>query len=368
MKIVIAGGGSGGHIFPGVAVAEEFKKRSALNEVLFMGTEQGIEARIIPELGYPLRFIAASGMLGKSFFEKVISILKLMRATWSSMRFFRATRPDIVIGTGGYVSAAPVLAAKLLGIATLIMEQNLVPGLANRLLANAADMVTVTYYDSMQSLPRHKTHLTGNPVRASILTGRRDKAFETFGLDPARITVLIIGGSSGALKINEALISALTMMLDIKEHIQFLHQSGEKSFERVRKAYLNMGFRAMAAPFIREMSEAYAVADIVISRAGATSLAEITALGRPAIIVPYPHAAGHQSYNAERLSEAGACVHIPDRELEGGVLSAQIKRLYASEELRGDMRRAARGLGRVDAAQKVVDLAISLVKKADNDV
>ncbi len=333
-----------------------------------MGTENGLEARVIPELGYPIRFVRASGMLGKNPLEKAVSIIKLLGATWSSMRLFRATRPDIVIGVGGYVSAAPVIAAKMLGIPTLIMEQNLVPGLANRMLANAADLVTVTYYDSMSSLPRHKTHLTGNPVRSSILTGRRERALEIFSLDPERITVLVIGGSAGALRINEAVINALTMMLDIRERIQFLHQCGEQSFERVRKAYLDMGFRAMAAPFIREMAEAYAVADIVISRAGATSLAEITALGRPAIIVPYPYAAGHQSYNAQRLSEAGACVHIPDNELEGGVLAAEIKKLYSSEELRGDMRRAARGLGRVDAAQKVVDLAVSLVKKADSDV
>ena len=368
MKIVIAGGGSGGHLFPGVAVAEELKKRDGRNEVLFMGTEQGLEARVIPELGYPIRFVRAGGMRGKSTLQRFVAIMKLLHATWASLRFFRATRPDIVIGTGGYVSAAPVLAARMLGIPTLILEQNLVPGLANRLLANAADLIAVTYYDSMSSLPRHKTHLTGNPVRSSILSGRRERALDIFGLDSQRITVLVIGGSAGALRINEAVISALTMMLDIREHIQFVHQCGEKSFERVRKAYLNMGFRAMAAPFIREMAEAYAVADIVVSRAGATSLAEITALGRPAIIIPYPYAAGHQSYNAQRLSDAGACVHIPDSELEGGVLTAEIRKLYGSEELRGEMRRAARGLGRVDAAGKVADLAVSLVRKVRSDV
>lgn len=368
MKIVIAGGGSGGHLFPGVAVAEELMERDGLNEVLFMGTQQGIEARVIPELGYPIRFVYASGMLGKSVFQKAVSVFRLMHATWSSLRFFRATRPDIVIGTGGYVSAAPVLAARMLGIPTLILEQNLVPGLANRMLANVADIIAVTYYDSMSDLPRHKTHLTGNPVRASVLSGRREQALELFGLDPQRITVLVIGGSAGALRINEAVVSALTMMLDIREHIQFVHQCGEQSFERVRKAYLNMGFRAMAAPFIREMAEAYALADIVVSRAGATTLAEITTLGRPAIIIPYPYAGGHQSYNAQRLSDAGACIHIPDNELEGGVLAAEIKRLYGSEELRGQMRRAARGLGRVDASSKVVDLAISMVKKVKNDV
>jgi UDP-N-acetylglucosamine--N-acetylmuramyl-(pentapeptide) pyrophosphoryl-undecaprenol N-acetylglucosamine transferase len=368
MKTVIAGGGSGGHLFPGIAVAEELKKRDDLNEVLFMGTEHGLEARVIPELGYPIRFLHASGVLGKSVFQKAISMLKLLSATWTSLRFLRATRPDIVIGTGGYVSAAPVIAGRMLGIPTLILEQNLVPGLANRLLASIADQVAVTYYDSMSSLPGHKTHLTGNPVRASITEGRRDEAIDLFGLDPNRITVLIIGGSAGALKINESLISALTMMLDIRENIQFVHQSGEQAFDRVRKAYLNLGFKAMVAPFIKEMSQAYALADIVISRAGATSLAEITALGRPAIIVPYPHAAGHQSYNAQRLSEAGACVHIPDSELEGSLLASEIKKLYGSEEIRGEMRRAARALGRVDAASKVVDLAVSLVKQVNNDV
>jgi UDP-N-acetylglucosamine--N-acetylmuramyl-(pentapeptide) pyrophosphoryl-undecaprenol N-acetylglucosamine transferase len=368
MKAVIAGGGSGGHLFPGIALAEEINSRDESNEVLFIGTKKGIEARVVPELGYPIRYVRAEGVLGRSFLRKAAALLRLLQSAYSSLRFFRAVRPDIVIGTGGYVSAGPVIAAYALGIPVLIIEQNFIPGLATRWLAKVAEIVAVTYYESMEMLPRHKTYLTGNPVRAGILSGRRERAVELFGLDPERFTVLVLGGSAGALKINETVLSSLTMMLDIRDRIQFLHQCGEDNYDRVRKAYRNMEFMAMAVPFIKEMPEAYAIADLVISRAGATTLAEITALGRPSILVPYPHAARHQEHNARKLSDAGAGVLLNDQELEGSVLAAEIKRVYASEELRGEMRRAARGLGRVDAARKVVDLAESLIKKVKRDV
>ena len=364
MKTIIAGGGSGGHLFPGIAVADELR---GMSDVLFMGTEKGLEARVVPELGYPIRFVRSEGVLGRSLYRKAVAMLKLLHATYSSLKLFKATRPDIVIGTGGYVSVGPILAAWMLGIPSLVMEQNLVPGLANRLLAHVADIVAVTYHESMSALPRHKTHLTGNPVRASLLKGRREQALETFGLEPDRLTVLVLGGSSGALRINEAVISALTMMLDMRGRVQFLHQSGEAAFERVRDSYRKLDYKAMVVPFIREMPEAYAVADVMISRAGATTLAELTAIGKPAVLVPYPYAGAHQEYNARKLSDAGACVMILDRELEGGVLAGELKTILGSEELRGDMRRASRGLGRTDAASKVAELALSLARKAKND-
>ena len=210
MKAVIAGGGSGGHLFPGVALAEEINRRDGRNEVLFIGTKKGIEARVVPELGYPIRYVRAEGVLGRSFIRKAVALLRLAQSAYSSLRLFRAIGPDIVIGTGGYVSAGPVLAAYALGIPILVVEQNIVPGLATRMLSRVADMVAVTYYESMAMLPRHKTYLTGNPVRAGILSGKRERAVELFGLDPERFTVLVLGGSAGALKINETVLSSLT--------------------------------------------------------------------------------------------------------------------------------------------------------------
>jgi UDP-N-acetylglucosamine--N-acetylmuramyl-(pentapeptide) pyrophosphoryl-undecaprenol N-acetylglucosamine transferase len=362
MRVVIAGGGTGGHLFPGIAVADEFRKRDEEIEILFIGSEKGIEARVLPELGYPIKFIPTGALLGKSFLTQVRSMVRLIEGISASMKMLRARRPDVVIGTGGYVSAAPVIAAKLLGIPTLLMEQNLVPGFANRMLSKIASAIAVTYYESLPLFPRAKGTITGNPVRASILKGKRDKAVELFGLDPFRITILISGGSMGARRINEAMMSALNQLLDIRDGIQFLHQSGEADYDLVRRAYRDLGFKAMAAPFISQMAEAYALADVVVCRAGATTLAELTALGKPAILVPYPHAAGHQEFNARKLHESGGCVLVRDSELDGTKLAALLKEYYGSEEKRGIMRRQSRTLGRIDAAQRVADLAQTLMR------
>ena len=363
MRVVIAGGGTGGHLFPGIAVAEELKKRDKDTEVMFMGTEQGIEASVVPREGYPIKFLKAEGILGKSPVRKALALLRLPGSVCASRAALREARPDVVIGTGGYVSVGPVVAARLMSIPILIMEQNLVPGLANRALAKIAGAVAVTYHESLSSLPRAKTYFTGNPVRQSILGGKRQDALKLFSLDKDRVTVFISGGSSGARNINNAMVNALNYLLEIREDVQFLHQTGRKDYEGVRKAYRQMEFKAMVAPFIHQMAEAYAVADFMVSRAGATTLAELTAVGKPAIIIPYPHAAGHQEFNARKLHEMGACRMIADHELSGELLAGQIRELVREEGSRVEMRKQSRALGRPDAARKVVDIAMSLIKK-----
>jgi UDP-N-acetylglucosamine--N-acetylmuramyl-(pentapeptide) pyrophosphoryl-undecaprenol N-acetylglucosamine transferase len=362
VRMVVAGGGTGGHLFPGIAVAEEFKSRYSDAEVLFIGTEKGIEARVVPREGLPIRFLKAEGVLGKSPLKKLLAIWRLLGSLRGARTIFNETRPDVVVGTGGYVSAGPVACARLMSIPTLILEQNMVPGLANRVLSRMADTVAVTYHESMSFFPRAKTYLTGNPVRWDILRGSRQKALEMFSLDQDKVTVFVSGGSSGSRNINNAMVNALNYLLDIKEEVQFLHQTGEKDYEGVRKAYRKSGFTAMVVPFIYQMAEAYATADIAVLRAGATTLAEITALGKPAIIIPYPHAAGHQEFNARKLLEIGACMMIPDHELSGELLAGHIRELSGSEEKRAEMRAQSRALGRPDAARKVVDIAVSLVK------
>ncbi|GAB4387574.1 MAG: undecaprenyldiphospho-muramoylpentapeptide beta-N-acetylglucosaminyltransferase [Thermodesulfovibrionales bacterium] len=359
MRVVIAGGGTGGHLFPGIAVAEEIKARDKEAEILFIGTERGIEARVIPGEGYPIRFLRAEGVLGRSLPRKAVSLWRLAGSVFGAKAIFRETAPDLVIGTGGYVSAGPVIAARLMSVPTVLMEQNLVPGLANRYLARLADAVAVTYHESMSFFPRPKAYLTGNPVRPRILKGRREDGLRLFSLDPGRVTVFVSGGSSGARSLNNAMVAALNHLLGLRDSIQFLHQTGERDYESVRKAYRKMEFRAMVAPFIYEMPEAYAVADIVVSRAGATTLAEITSLGKPAVLVPYPHAAGHQEFNARKLLEAGAAAMILDHELGGEALASHVRELAGSEEKRAAMRRQSRSLGKPDAARRVVDLAMS---------
>lgn len=369
--MVIAGGGTGGHLFPGIAVAEEFKRREPETQVVFIGTEKGIESKVVPQEGYPIRFLRVGGVLGKSPLGKAAALVRLISAVIKSRAIYKGARPDIVIGTGGYVSAGPVAAAWTMSVPTLIMEQNLVPGLANRLLGKIADFIAVTYHESLDFFPRAKTRLTGNPVRESITKGKREDALRFFSLLPERVTVFVFGGSSGARRINEALMNSLDKFLDIRDTVQFLHQTGEQDYERVRTLYREMGFQAMVIPFIRQMAEAYAAADVVVSRAGATTLAELTALGKPAILIPYPHAAGHQEFNAKKLLEMGGCRVLEDRDLngaKGGVLVRHIKELVASENLRAEMRKHARALGRPDAAQKVVDIAMSLAKARTGNV
>lgn len=363
MKVVIAGGGTGGHLFPGLAIAEEFKKRDGDSEVIFVGTENGIEAKIIPREGYPLKFIRSEGIVGKSLFKMIKATAELVLSAIDSSRILKVLSPDIVIGVGGYSSGAIVLLAGLRSIPTMIHEQNSVPGLTNRILGKVVKRVCVTYYESVSSFPMGKTFLTGNPIRGKILKGEKEASYRLFSLLDDMFTVFIFGGSSGARSINRAMVDALNYLTDLRDKIQFLHQTGERDFEGIREAYRKAGAKGTVAPFIYQMAEAYAVADVVISRAGATTLAEITALGKPAILVPYPYAAGrHQEFNALKLREMGAAFMIRDGEMRGENLAKNIRELYENEALRAEMQRSSQGLGRPDAGSKVVDIAMSLIK------
>jgi len=299
VKVIIAGGGTGGHLFPGLALAEEFRRRDDSTSVVFVGTEHGIEARIVPREGYPIEFLHAEGFVGGSPVKKVRAFLKFIMAMADARRILRKTEPDIVIGVGGYASGALVLMAHLRSLPTLIHEQNSVPGLTNRMLGKFVRGVCVTYQESITSFPMGKTFLTGNPIRPRIMKGERGAACRLFSLDESLFTVFVFGGSSGARAINRTMVDALNHLTDLRDKVQFLHQTGDRDFEDIRESYRKAGMRGTVAPFIYQMAEAYAVADAVVSRAGATTLAELTAVGKPAILIPYPHAAGnHQEFNA----------------------------------------------------------------------
>ena len=366
MKVVIAGGGTGGHLFPGLALAEEFKRRDPATEVTFVGTEHGIEARIVPRERYPIRYLRAEGFVGRSFLKKIRAIIKTALSIPDARRILSSIRPDIVIGVGGYASGAVVLLASLRSVPTVIHEQNSVPGLTNRILGRIVKRICVTYHESLPFFPMGRAFLTGNPIRAKIPKAEKNAACRLFALDDSTFTVFVFGGSSGARAINRGMVDALNHLIDLKEKIQFLHQTGEKDYESVREAYRKAGFRGTVAPFIYEMPEAYAAADMVISRAGATTLAEITALGKPAVLVPYPFAAGrHQELNALKLREMGAAFMLTDEELNGDRLAGHIRELIENDSMRSEMRQASKGLGRPDAAGKIVDIAMSLVKEKE---
>jgi UDP-N-acetylglucosamine--N-acetylmuramyl-(pentapeptide) pyrophosphoryl-undecaprenol N-acetylglucosamine transferase len=365
MRVMIAGGGTGGHLFPGLAVADEFRSRDASTEVVFVGTEYGIEARVIPREGFPIRFLRAEGLVGVSMGRKVKAVAKIFLSVIDSYRIITSVRPDIVIGVGGYASGTTTLLAFFLSIPTMILEQNSVPGVTNKILGRFVNTVCITYQESISFFPRGKTFLTGNPIRMQILKGSIESAYKLFSLEKGLFTIFSFGGSSGARSINRALVDALNYMRDLREKIQFLHQTGPRDYESIRDAYRKAGFKGTIAPFIYQMGEAYAVADIVISRAGATTLAELTALGKSSILIPYPYAAGnHQELNARKLREMGAAKMIPDRELNGETLARAIRELYMDETMRADMERNSRAVGRPDACARVVDIAMSLMKQS----
>lgn len=363
MKIVIAGGGTGGHLFPGIAVAEEIMKRDSSAEVVFIGTEHGIEASIIPAEGYAIKFLRAEGLVGKPLLKKMRAGIKTFFSVADSYKLVKGLSPDIVIGLGGYASFGPVFTGCLMSVPTVIMEQNSVPGLANKILGRIADAVCVTYHQSASFFPRYRTFITGNPVRHRIGAGSRETAYKLFNLRKDKFTVLVFGGSSGARRINGALCEAFSHLTDLKEKIQFLHQTGRADYETVREAYRKWGFSGTVAGFINQMPEAYAAADIIVSRAGATTLAELTAVGKAAILIPYPYAAGdHQEQNALKLFEMGAAGLIAEHELSGEILAGRIRELHGNDGMRFEMQRQCKSLGRVDAAQKVADIVMSLIK------
>jgi UDP-N-acetylglucosamine--N-acetylmuramyl-(pentapeptide) pyrophosphoryl-undecaprenol N-acetylglucosamine transferase len=364
MKIIIAGGGTGGHLFPGIAVAEEFIKRDASNRVLFVGTRHGIEARVIPREGYTIRFLKAEGLIGRSVFKQIRAVFLFLLSVFQSLRLISEERPDLAIGVGGYASVGFVLAARFRGVNTLIMEQNSVPGFANRFLGRFVDAIAVTYQESFSFFARPKTYLTGNPVRQNILVKETSGAGTAFNTVRDRFNVLVFGGSQGAHAINLAMMDTLPYMLDLRQNVQFIHQTGERELKATVDGYRQLGFKSMVEPFIYRMADAYAAADMVICRAGATTLAEITAMGKAAVLIPYPHAASnHQEFNARKLEDMGAAIVIPEKQLNGENLSKAIRELYENSERRGRIQKASKAIGRMDAAEKIVDIAMSLSRK-----
>jgi UDP-N-acetylglucosamine--N-acetylmuramyl-(pentapeptide) pyrophosphoryl-undecaprenol N-acetylglucosamine transferase len=364
-KVIIAGGGTGGHLYPGIAVAEELKKRFGDAEVVFVGAKKGIEARVVPFEGYHIKLLDVEGFVRVSMRRKIAAVFKFLIGFLDVFFFIRKFSPDIVIGTGGYASFLPVLAARFLSVPVVILEQNTIPGAANLLLARLAKKICVTYEGTLAHFPKDRALLTGNPIRGSILCGKRGTALELFSLKPDRFTILVFGGSRGARSINNAVVESLANLEDIRDKIQFLHQTGEDDYDAVRAGYQRRGYSGTITPFIYKMQQAYAVCDVVVSRAGATTLAEITSVGVPSILIPYPYSAGgHQEANALRFSENGAAVVIPEGNLSGRSLAEKIRELYNDENKRRRLIGGALALGRPHAAARVAEVAAALVRRS----
>jgi len=363
MKLIVAGGGTGGHLFPGIAVAEEFLSRDDKNQVLFVGSEKGIEAITIPKLGYNLELISAAGVRGKSPLAKLKGAAMLMYGYAQSRKLLQRYRPDLVLGVGGYASLPMVLAAKGMNIPRFIHEQNSLPGMSNKVLSRIADKVFISLEESAQFFPKNSTLLTGNPLRRQILetlgTCQRSEG-TAVPLDPSTATefnLFIFGGSQGAHALNVALPLAIAKLsAEAKKHLVITHQTGKDDHQQVQAAYQGIGFEADVRPFIDNMAAEYQKADLIICRAGATTIAEVTALGKACLFVPFPYATDdHQRLNAEALLKKGACELLLEREINGAQLVATIARLMDNPTDLHRIGENAAGLARLDAARIIVD-------------
>lgn len=364
MNIVIAGGGTGGHVFPAIAIAKELTMKIANLKITFIGTTKGIESKIVPKEGYDIRFIKSEGLVGKDLLSTIRSAIKIPLSLKDSQRILKELQPELVLGVGGYSSGPVVLSASMMGIPTMIHEQNTLPGLTNKLLGKFVDTVAVTYHESIRFFPQEKTYLTGNPVRMEILKGDRGRGYKKFSLNKDLFTIFVFGGSLGATHINNAVSEALAYLEPFKDKIQFLHQTGDKDLDAVKEAYRMREFKGTVIPFAYEMADAYAAADLIISRAGATTLAELTACGKAAILVPYPFAAGnHQEINARKLWDVGAAQMILDKDLNGKTLSELIKYLLQDPDAIGQMERTSKSLGNPEATNRIIELMMGLLKK-----
>jgi len=352
MRVIFAGGGTGGHLFPGLAVAREFQRRDEKVEILFIGTEQGIEFRVLPKEGFKLETLTVKGIKGRGVRGLIDALFGVPVSVLRSWKIIGEFRPDCIIGLGGYASGPLLLAGKLKHIRCVIMEQNLRPGFTNKLLARWVDRVFTAYTQSAHYLSGARVVEAGNPVRWRELPKVRRR--EKFSL-------LVFGGSAGARRINFAVVDALTRLTDLQTQLFITHQTGQADYPAIQKVYAALPFEAEVTPFIDKMDEAYARADLVLCRAGATTVAELTAFGKAAILVPYPYAIyDHQRGNAQALQEAGAAEMILDQDLTGVLLAERIHGYVADPQRLKRMAAAARAMGRPDAAARIVDECYAL--------
>lgn len=355
MKVLIAAGGTGGHIYPGVAVAKEIMRRDVASEVLFVGTTRGLETKIVPENGFQLSLINSIGLKNVGIAGQLKGLAILPKSFLEARKLLKEFKPDVVVGAGGYVSGPVLLMASFMRIPTLVMDSNALPGFTNRKLARFIDKAALTFDEALPFFSS-KGVVTGNPVRSEFFDIERKPR-------TAEISVLIFGGSQGARAINNAMTDALFYLEKAKNGLRITHQTGEADFAKIRELYDRSEFKdADVRPFISDMYIEFGKADLVICRAGATTCAELAAAGKASIMIPLPSAADdHQRKNAEAFLIAGAAKMLIQADLSGERLAKEILELIDSPKTISRMEEAARKLGRKDAAKATADLIESLV-------
>jgi UDP-N-acetylglucosamine--N-acetylmuramyl-(pentapeptide) pyrophosphoryl-undecaprenol N-acetylglucosamine transferase len=355
VRILIAGGGTGGHLYPGIALAREMLRRDPSHAVSFVGTAQGIEARVVPREKFTLDLIRVAGLKGKSGAERLKGFLLLPIAAVDAWRILSRRKPDVVIGVGGFASGPLLMLAAVRGYPTMLLEQNALPGITNRLLARVVRAAAVNFEAALTYFPR-TGFVAGNPVRPEFFPAQNEEANDPINRPHDAARVLIFGGSQGAHAINVAMVEAASRLAASGVRVAITHQTGERDLDLVRGAYQRAGLAARVEAFIYEIDREMKGADLVICRAGATTLAELAASRTPAILVPLPNSTDdHQRKNAEVVAKAGAALVIEERGMSGETLATAITGLVSNPARRQEMAAAAAKFARPDAAQRIAD-------------
>lgn len=363
MRLIVAGGGTGGHLFPGIAVAEALRERIPATEVLFIGTSRLLDQQALTGLGFEVAALECGGVKGLGMTTRLRSLAQLPGAVLAAARLLRRFKPDLVFGVGGYVTGPVLLAAKLLRLPIAIHEQNSVPGLANRLAGTLADRVFVSL-PCTPPFPAKKTVHTGNPMRREILAvaGQARKANDM-------PTVLVLGGSQGAHRVNMLMLDAMEQLAVTRLPLRLIHQTGPADRDEVAERYRALGIEAEVAAFIRDMAAVYAQADLAVSRAGATTLAELAVMGVPALVIPYPFAAdNHQLTNGEYYEKSGGCQVIEEHVLSGEILARMISEHLQNPQDLHTMAANMKTLAIPDAADRIVAECVRLAARTERQL
>lgn len=367
MRIIVSGGGTGGHIYPAITIANCIKELRPDAEIVFVGTNKGLEKDIVPRYGYPLEFITVAGFERHLGLSTLVSAEKLFAGLWEARQLLNKLKPDLAIGTGGYVCGPILWQAAVKGIPACVQEQNAMPGVTNRILSRFVNRIFLGYEEGAEAFAGKAEKIyTGNPVRKEILVDNRTEGIEKFGLDPNKKTLLVFGGSRGARSINNAML-VVEKNLAGRRDVQVLHATGTLDYDK----YVNeLGDKVLAAgnikvlPYIHEMPLALSVADMAVSRAGAIGLAELMVKGVPSILIPYPYAtANHQEFNARALEKQGAAQVILDKNLSGENLLTKLEKMLNEQDVLQKMHQAAMKVSKPNAAMDIAQGALELVKK-----
>lgn len=363
MRVVVSGGGTGGHIYPALSLIKEIKKQEPNAEILYIGTKNGLESELVPRENIPFETIEISGFKRKLSFENVKTLVRFFKGVTRAKQIIKKFKPDVVVGTGGYVCGPVVYSAAKLGIPTVIHEQNSIPGLTNKFLSRYVEKVVTSFDEAGQYFPKEKTVLLGNPRAQEVVDLDEAKNSGEIELVSGKKTVLIVGGSRGARPINDAFLEALPEVA--KLDYQFIYVTGQVHFEKVMKEVENIGNPAnvIVKSFIHHMPQVLASVDLIVCRAGATTLAEITALGLPSILIPSPYVTNnHQEKNARALSDKGAAILRLECDLNAKTLVEDVIAIFEGNNRWQDMHLKAKALGMPQAATEFYQLLSSLCR------